>query len=70
MKPTRDMSKAQFWAAVKKAGWEPELIGGYINVTPDGKGGGVNVYRFNVGTRLRAQLRYLQQQADKWSAEK
>lgn len=53
MKRTRDMTRKQFIAALRKRGWEM-LIGGYVRCD-----GNLNIYRFNAGDRLRDQLAYL-----------
>lgn len=50
---TRDLTKAQFLAALKRNGMESSCFG-YIQV-----GGGLSVYRHNGGERYRDQLAYL-----------
>lgn len=67
MTTSRDLTERQFLAALKRNGMDPVPYGmGYINVTPDGRGGGLHVYRFNGGDRRRDQLAYLLAEQERW----
>lgn len=64
MMATRDMSKAQFKAALDRRGFKLG-IGGYVDVCH-----GVHVYRFNAGDKLRAQLAYLIRESKRIQAKR
>lgn len=56
----RDMTKAQFQAALKRNGMAMVGWGGYVTVRRTEKSS-LNVCRHNAGPNLRAQLAYLLQ---------
>jgi len=55
----RDLTKAQFDAALSRRGFKREFMG-YVNV-----GHGVSVYARNAGDRRRDQLAYLIHEAER-----
>ena len=59
----RDISEAQFLAAIQRRGWSTYGFLGYVKL-----GNGVQISRFNGGATRREQLAYLIRQADKIEA--
>jgi hypothetical protein len=59
----RDLTQKQFEAAVKRSGWQFNYLG-FVEV-----GHGRLIYRRNAGDNFRAQLAYLQREADRADAE-
>ncbi len=58
MSRVRDMTQAQFLAALKRHGWSEAGFMGYVNMPLPG-GGSMNVSKLNAGSRRRDQLAYL-----------
>lgn len=59
---SRDMSEQQFRDAAAKSGFKPDAMG-YWRLAPPVNH--VSVYRFNAGTRRRAQLAYMLSEQEK-----
>lgn len=66
--PVRDMTQAQFDAALAKHGMQRTGFMGYVTVYRSARGS-TSVYPGNAGTRRRAQLAYLLRERDKAEAE-
>lgn len=62
---TRDISKRQFLAALKRHGMTPQGFLGYVEVLP-----GRLASILNAGTRRRDQLAYLLRCRDDWERER
>ncbi len=64
---SRDMTRPQFEAALKRYGMEhdtgPLAMAGYVRILPN-----VSVSRANAGTNRRAQLAYLLSKRDEYEA--
>ncbi len=62
---SRDMSKAQFAAALKRHDMTPCGFMGYVTVVKYPSGGSLQVSRHNAGENRRAQLAYLLREKEK-----
>ena len=66
---SRDMSAAQFKAALKRNGMAPEFAG-YVKVATTANGSALSVYARNAGPRRRDQIAYLLREQERFiSAE-
>ena len=68
MRKTRDLTKAQFDAAIARHGFKPLGFLGYYSLPEPNQR--VSVSKFNAGDRRRAQLAYLLAEAERYEKEK
>lgn len=64
---TRDMTRAQFLAALERHGMRPEGFLGYVDLGIPGHL--IAVSRFNAGKNRRAQLAYLLRSREKYEQQ-
>jgi hypothetical protein len=63
---TRDISQAQFMAAIKSHGMSFEGFMGYVRIPHPSGNGATNVSHLNAGSNRRAKLAYLLAAKDRY----